>query len=353
MKKTMTWLFILTKRTLKSPLLLILLFIMPILAIVVNKLPGFDTELAYCAGIYLEGEDKLAVDLRDALTDADGIFKFVEYTDLDQMYEDVRSEKINCGYILPSNFSHRTSISDIRECITVIKPPNSNIQPAVNEFVYAALIKLQNAYLLPNFVESTGLFEELTTEQIDSLLAYYNTYADSDRTFKVIFQSYGVAGITEQKGSTQAVTFPLRGILAIMVFLAGIFGAATFMMDREKGIFDTLSIKYRIICQVVYIFIPAFLFGVCALLTLGLSGTFTVPLIEIGAMLLLIFLVTLFGQGLIYATRNSKICIACIPGMLIGSLIFCPVFLHASSYVPAAKFIEKLFVPFYYLSIFS
>ena len=353
MKKTMTWLFILTKRTLKSPLLLILLFVMPILAVVVNNLPGFDTELAYCAGIYLEGDDKLSVDLKNDLIKGDDVFKFVEYTDLDQMYEDVRSEKINCGYVLPANFSHRTSISQCSECITVIKPPNSNIQPAVNEFVYAALIRLQNEYILPGFVKNTGLFEELTTEQVDSLLAYYNTYADSDRTFKAIFQSYGVAGITEQKGSTQSVTFPLRGILAIMVFLAGIFGAATFMMDREKGIFDTISIKYRILCQVVYILIPSFLFGACALLTLGLSGMFTLPMVEILAMLLLIVLVTLFGQVLIFATRNSKICIACIPGMLIGSLIFCPVFLHASSYVPAAKFIEKLFVPFYYLSIFS
>lgn len=353
MKKTMTWLWLLTKRTLKSPLLLILLLVMPILAFAVNKLPGFDSELAYCAGIYLEGQDKLAVDLKNSLVEADGIFKFVEYTDLDQMYDDVKTEKINCGYILPGNFSHRTSISACEDCITVIKPPNSNIQPAVNEFVYASLIKLQNRYILPGLVRSTGLFEELTTEQIDSLLAYYDTYTDSDRTFKVIFQSYGVAGLKEQKGSTQAVTFPLRGILAIMVFLAGIFGAATFLMDKEKGIFDTLSTKYRILCQIVYILIPAFLFGACALLTLGLAGAFTLPLIEIGSMLLLIVLVTLFGQLLMYLTRNSKICIACIPGMLIGSLIFCPVFLHASSYVPAAKFIEKLFVPFYYLSIFS
>ena len=352
MRKTLTWIWILSKRTLKSPILLILLLTIPIIALTVNKLPGFASELSYCAGIYLEGEDSLAKSLCASLVNADGIFKFVEYKDLDQMYEDVKTEKINCGYILPANLTHRTGLANCEGSITVVKPPNTNIQPAINEFVYAALLKLQNLQILPKFMQDTGYFDELSTEQIDELISYYKTNIDSGLTFKIIFQTYGVTGLTEENGATKAVTFPLRGILSVMVFLAGIMGAALYLMDGEKGIFDTLDKKLFILCRVVYTLIPTLLFGLSAIITLLLSGSFTIVWIEILSMLLLIVLVTLFGQLLITLTRNSKICIACIPALLVACLIFCPVFLNASSYVPAAKVIEKLFVPYYYLSMF-
>ena len=105
-------------------------------------------------------------------------------------------------------------------------------------------------------------------------------------------------------------------------------------------------------CQFLYVAIPAVLFGISALLTLALSGSFTNFGIEVLSMLMLIGLTIIFGQLMIVITRNSKICIAAIPGIIVGCLIFCPVFITASNYLPAAKVVEKLFVPYYYLNIF-
>lgn len=352
MKKFMTWTLILTKRTLKSPLLIILLFTMPLLAFAVTKMPEFNNEIRYEGGLYIDGEDSLAIDIADALVNENGAFKFVIYEDLDDMYTDVQTGKITCAYIFPSDLSERSSLRDCKECITVIKQPETTIHIALNELVYAKLIREQNFDILPSFINSLNVFDETDTKAIDKLLEYYEMYTDSDMTMHLLFKTYGAGGINDSDTAPKAVTFPIRGILAIMVFLSGMFGCVTYMVDREKEIFATISNAYKILCRFLYVFIPAMLFGISAIFTLLLSGNFTIVSIEIPAMLMLVAMTVLFGELLITVTRNSKICIATIPGIIIGCLVFCPIFITVSNYIPAAKVIEKLFVPFYYLNIF-
>ena len=352
MKKFKTWTIILTKRTLKSPLLIILLFTMPLLTFVVTKLPSFNNELCYKGGLYLMGEDELAEGIKNELIKDNSIFEFVEYTDLDEMYHDVHTGKLTCGYIFPDDLSERSSMKECKGSITVIKKPEATLQLALNEMVYSKIIKLQNYDILPSFVKSLDVFEETDTEAIAKLMEYYEDYADSDMTMHLLFKTYGASGLIENVNPQKALTFPIRGILGIMVFLAGLFGCVTYMSDREKGIFATISNGYKALCQILYVAIPAVLFGASALLTLALSGSFTNLGIEFLSMLMLVGLTIAFGQFLIIVTRNSKICIATIPGIIVGCLIFCPVFITASNYLPAAKVVEKLFVPYYYLNIF-
>lgn len=352
MKKFGTWTLILIKRTLKSPLLIILLFTMPLLAFIVTKIPSFNNELSYRGGLYLDGNDALAQEIRDRLVNDNGVFEFVEYDDLDKMYRDVHTGKITCGYIFPDDLSERSSMKECKGCITVIKQPEATLQIALNEMVYAKLIRQQNYDILTSFVTSMDVFSETDTEVVDRLLEYYEEYADSDMTMHLLFKTYGASGLVENDSSQSAVTFPIRGILAIMVFLAGMFGCVTYMADREKEIFATISNGYKLLCRFLYVFIPAFLFGISAIITLVVSGNFTLVATEILGMLMLIALTVLFGELLITVTRNSKICIATIPGIIVGCLIFCPIFITASNYLPAAKFVEKLFVPYYYLNIF-
>ena len=144
MKKFRTWTLILTKRTLKSPLLIILLFTMPLLAFIVTKIPSFNNDLSYRGGLYVMGEDELAKDIVNQLINDNSIFEFVEYSDLDEMYDDVNTGKLTCGYIFPEDLSERSSMKECKGCITVIKKPEETLQLALNEMVYSKLIKLQN-----------------------------------------------------------------------------------------------------------------------------------------------------------------------------------------------------------------
>ena len=352
MKKLFTWCFILIKRTVKNPLLIILMLIMPILALIADKIPSFHNDVSYEAGIYFDGTDELSTALMESLLGTKGIFSFTEYTDIEEMTQDIKTKKLSCGYILPDDLSKRVDIKDNYGCITVIMPPSVGLQPAINEYMYAELIRLQNYNILTDYVTDQKWFSVTDTDAMDELIEYYEYYADSDKTFHINFETYGEGGLQPKEDATGTIAFPIRGILSIMVFLAGIFGSVTFLSDREKGIFETISIKYRILCQILYVLIPTLLFAVSALLTITFSGIWAGIWRELLGMLVLILLTLLFSQLLIVVTRKSNTCIACIPGLLIGCLIFCPVFIQVSNYVPAAEFIEKLFVPYYYLKLF-
>ena len=88
------------------------------------------------------------------------------------------------------------------------------------------------------------------------------------------------------------------------------------------------------------------------LISLVISGNSSGIWIELAAMLMLIALSSIFAAVFSLIVRHSRIFTVCIPMLLLGSLIFCPVFINAGSYIPAARFAEKLFVPYYYLELF-
>lgn len=352
MKKLFTWCFLLGKRTVKNPLLIVLMLIMPVLAFIADNIPSFNNDVSYEAGIYFDGTDELSTELMESLLGTKGIFSFTEYTDIEKMTEDIKSKKLSCGYILPDDLSKRIDVKDNYGSIIVIMPPHLGLQPAINEYMYAELIRLQNYNILTNYVIDKKWFSVTDTDAMDELIDYYEYYSDSDKTFHINFETYGESGFQPKEDATSTISFPIRGILSIMIFLAGIFGSVTFLGDREKGIFETISIKYRILCQIVYVLIPTLLFAVSALLTICFSGIWTGVARELIGILILVLLTLVFSQLLIVITKKSSVCIACIPGLLIGCLIFCPVFIQVSNYVPVAEFIEKLFVPYYYLKLF-
>lgn len=352
MKKLFTWCFLLGKRTIKNPLLIILMLVMPLLALAANNIPSFHNDVSYEAGIYFDGTDELSTALMESVLGTKGIFTFTEYTDIEEMTNDVKSKKICCGYILPDDLSERVELKEIYGCIQVIMQPSESLQPAINEYMYAELIRLQNYNILTEYVTDKEWFAVTDTDSMEELIEYYEYYANSDKTFHINFETYGDAGLQTKEDPVSTIAFPIRGILSIMVFLSGIFGCVTFLSDKEKGIFETITIKYRILCQILYVLIPTLLFAISALLTIVFSGIWMGALRELIGMLILILLTLAFSQLLIVITRKSAVCIACIPGLLIGCLIFCPVFVQVSYYVPAAEFIEKLFMPYYYLILF-
>lgn len=190
------------------------------------------------------------------------------------------------------------------------------------------------------------------TEYTDRLMDYYSRYLDSDVTFHLLYKTYGINGIQESNDSIGKITFPVRGILAILVFLSALYGAVTYMKDVEYGSFAAVTGSRKILCRFIYPLISSILFGVMTLISLVISGNSSGIWIELPAMLMLIALSSIFAAVFSLIVRHSRIFTVCIPMLLLGSLIFCPVFINAGSYIPAARFAEKLFVPYYYLELF-
>ncbi|MCM1308023.1 MAG: hypothetical protein NC223_05430 [Butyrivibrio sp.] len=349
MRKFFTWLALLSKRQLKSPLFIAILVLIPAAAAVASSIPALNDGSSITAGVYADGGEASA-ELAENLVKYEGSFDFVKYDDLDAMYRDVKNSKLNCGYVFPKDLSERAGTPS--DGILVLHCPSNTIQASVNEVVYAELLRIQGRGIITEHVRALGLFAESDTDYTDELLRLYDRYLNGNATFKLAYHTYGAGGLTKKDITESSVSFPVRGILSVMVFLAALFGGVTWLRDGEKGIFATLTGSYGSLCKILYILIPTVFFGAASLLTLSLLGLY-VSSAELTAMLALVLLSCLFSLLMTAITRQSRTFSACIPVILLGCLIFCNIFINASSYVPAARFVEKLFVPYYYLSFFS
>lgn len=352
MRKFFTWLFILAKRQLKNPFLLIMLALIPAICLTSEFMNSSQSDSSYTAGMYVDGDDEISKELAGNLLKRESTFEFVIYNDPDKMIRDVKNSTLICGYIFPDDLKDKTTDKDCTDSIIVYSPTSSSVQGAINEVVYSELIRIQGRYIITDYVDSKEVFNDSDVDYSEELLESYNNYLNSDVTFHIAFSKYGIDGIKEIEDTNIHVAFPIRGILAILVYLAGMFGSVMWMRDNEKGIFATLTVGYQRLCRILYAFIPVILFGIMMLVSLAASGQLMSIANELGAMLVLIVLSAAFAVLMTYITRTSHTYAACIPILLLCALLFCPVFFNAGNYVPAARFVEKLFVPYYYLELF-
>ncbi len=353
MKKLATWIYILTKRQLKNPLLLVLLLIVPLAAWGISFIPDMKNTLTYSVGLYSEGDDELADKLIASLENHNNSdIEFFKYDSLDKAYKDVKNKTLTCTYVFPSDLTQKLSGSDYKHSIKVVRQPGNDIQTSINEIVYSDLIRLEGYNIISDYLVSEGLLDLSDEASVKELFDYYDYYTASSETFHIDFETYGKSGLSTAVETGTSISFPLRGILSVLVFLSGLFGSVIWLKDNEKGIFATLSLNYKILCRILYIVIPTMLFALSMLVTIAVSNNFVSVKREIPAMLLLILLITVFCILLVLIVKNSKNFTACIPVILLGCLIFCPVFINAANYIPAVRYINKIFVPYYYLCMF-
>lgn len=105
---------------------------------------------------------------------------------------------------------------------------------------------------------------------------------------------------------------------------------------------------YRVAGKPLYAFISCVLFAVSAMLTLAVAGQLK-GAADILHMVVYVIAVTLFAWLVAIPVRRANAMISIIPVLLIACLILCPVFINITAYVPFAKYIRALLLPWYML----
>ena len=142
--------------------------------------------------------------------------------------------------------------------------------------------------------------------------------------------------------------FPLRALLIILVYIGGLFGIVEYYLDKNSGTFITLPRMYRVAGKPLYAFISCVLFALSAMLTLAVAGQLK-GAADILHMVVYVIAVTLFAWLVAIPVRRANAMISIIPVLLIACLILCPVFINITAYVPFAKYIRALLLPWYML----
>ncbi|MGN0160639.1 MAG: hypothetical protein ACI4AQ_04555 [Lachnospiraceae bacterium] len=354
MKKSALLFMLLSKRQFKNVFFCILLVAIPVITYCCGRIEGFHEGPVNAIAIYNEDEGEIAGRIINDLSATQDDYRFVIYDSLSLMEADVLGDKVLCGYAFLPNFTERLFAGDTNKIITVICKENSLMAESVNEIVFSHFYK---EYCEHAILKYTASNEKFTAHGDVSgpLTEKYRDYVDGDAIFKIEFEE--LSGEESLDGATQIqeenITFPLRGILSILMLLGMFLGVISYNSDREKGMFKTLRGGFGVQSRILYVLVPVFYIALMTLFSLYAGGVHEGLLKEIGALICYIILLTAVGAMMGLIIPDNRIIMGCMPVVLLASILICPVFVDLENYFDAVLWIRKFFLPHYYLKFFG
>ncbi len=378
MTRWIAWLVLSGKRYLKRPAFLLLLLVLPVAAAFFRReeekeQPGIRS------AVYGEEEDpdgfskQLAEKLAGYGGESGSLFSFYLAGDEEELKRDVASGKAECGYVIHEGLEEKLKGKKFKGAISLYESPSTVAGLLSTETVFSLMIEAYDKELFLDYLEN-GLFGDgkdggggerlgdgslaADGKELPAAGEWYDLFLENGSTFRVVCDEYG-----ERDGSPWADTasegdvqkghmgsvFPVRGFMAVFIFITGLYGAVTLGKDERQGLFLMLPGAQKGLCRLASLLAPVLLASASGMAALWVCGELGGWGKEAALLLLYALAVALFSLGLKKVTVSEEGLCCLIPFFLLGSLIFCPVFLDVGRFVKEAGAIGKLFLPYYYL----
>ena len=351
MKKILFWFFLSCKINFKKPAYLLFLIGLPLIMLQINELASSQNEDLILVGIYSENPDSLTRELISELLLIDGAVKFHLYDSKEDLLIGVKNGSIECGYEFPNNLRERIEKMSYKKSIHLITSPSTILSPITNEVVFGVISSLYGSDIASLYVKNSGFFHDKEKAAVQFVKDRYDFYNSGGGAFQLSYEYLdSSSNITPPLKSTSVM--PVRGLLAVLIFIAALFSCVTWFEERETGSLSALpNYLYR---SSKYLTLLATLLplSVSLLITLKLTATWEGVAKEFASLTLYLVLIMFFCGILTAIINNSLVLASLIPFYSIASLIFCPVFIDLSTIIPMLSTLEKLFPPFYYLNMF-
>ena len=356
----LTWLFLLGKRLLKQPAFLVLLLAIPLLAYGGKRIEQEENGtvlVAVCIedGTWQERLTDLLMTENEVVKESEEdekrqntteILQIVLYETPQQVEHTVLWGKADCGFVIPAQIEEAVLTGNWNGVVDCYETQASSFGAIAREKIAGALFQLYAEEKYTDYIEET-----VGKDAVDFAQAAYETHRLDGSTFSFRYERTGKvenekagAGETEITGETgtgngRGTVFPLRGILATLIFLSALCGMLEYEKDKKEKRFVRLVPGY--VNFVADVWIPTVFTSGMAVLCLGIG--------EIGRLLVFQFILILYCSIIRMVLRRREMVAVAIPILITGSLVCSPVFIRLASYVPLFAILEKLFPTTYYL----
>ncbi len=318
----------------------------------------------------------------------DGLFRFYLCDDEEQVKADVASRKAECGYVFPTGLREKLNEKSYKRSIRVYSAPSTVAAGLSSEVVFAELISHYDRELFQDYLASGEIFAGVSEageisgagsaseakdrsdpayfeELLETGGARYDAWMKDGGTFHFVYgqgaaqsglpggQKEAQSGQTDGQEKKDAVRlFPVRGIVAVYVFVIALYGAAIMLKDEKRGLYLPLPSNGRFPCQIVSVLAPAALAAMSGYAALASGAALAGPVRE--GVLIAAYTVasSAFSWLLARLCKKEAVIVSLIPFFLVGSLIFCPVMIDIGRYIPALASVGKYFLPWHYLKFF-
>lgn len=338
------WFLLSCKRHLKKPAFLAVLFLIPFLLYVVSAF-GKDQTSGIAVAVY--AQEELGDRVAEALTELPGAFSFYPCSSEEELKRDVETGKAECGYVFPEDLREKLDDGSYMRSILIYSSPSTVLDSMSQEVVFSVLMEVYGPELLLEY-------DEKNLKSEGKIAQLYQKYKTNGSTFSF---RYETADQAEMEENRMTMTFPVRGIGAVFLFVLGLFSASAVAEDEKKGLFYCIPYGKKWWYLFLGTAAPVLMGGAVVLLSLFLSGSAEKGAAgvskEILVMAVYLVGVAAFSCILKKITGKREVLVGLIPVFLIGSLILCPVFLDAGKWIPSLRLFGHAFLPYYYLAAFQ
>lgn len=341
-RKCLMWFCMLTKRLFHQWSFLLILCMIPLVIPVANIAMNEDSG-AFRVAILSEDNGEKAKNIIRSLKRRDSVIEFCEVSSREEALRAVVSQKTDAAWIINDNFERNlfqhVNGESSGAVFDIIEREETIITKISREIMFGAIYGDLSYAIYKDF-------------SVDVIVPGKDISEDEFRTYFTTQQAFGDVIVPKKLNTNKKVesdvnflTAPLRGILSLIVLLCAVAAAIYHLGDRERGKYDWLSHKERIVPAFASCLSAACVSAVAVFIALQLSDISTGFFNEIVPMLLYIAMVTGFALVLCAVFRSPGKLGAIVPGLMIASLALSPIFFD----ITALKPISMLLPTYYYL----
>ena len=335
------YLFFNIKRCLKRPALITLLLLFPVFAWMYLSL-GADREQTLCISVYAEPDDPFCVKLAQKLTQRDGVVTFVCSDSEEDLYHAVITGEAECGYVFHTGLLDALNEGKKQDLVDVVISGETTLKDVTDEIVYAELFEEYSLAILTDYLLEDGVLDNPSLSEIEAL---YRENMTNGSTFAFDY----TGAYSSYHGIRSGLSIQvLKGLCSILLLLSGFLGVLNYCGNAESQVYCSVTKTGRKFLLFAEIFPPVLLTTLAAVLSLSFTGAMSGPdaLFHLLGYALLVILFCL----LLYAVlRKKTVILFLLPFYLLGCLIFTPVFVDISTFIPALRPVCLFFLPYYYL----
>ena len=312
-------------------------------------------------GLYCDNPDTMTETVFKQLeTLDDGLYRFYRSSSLDYLQEDISLRKSECGYEFPGDLEAQMQ-SGAEGCITVYTSPSTVLTAVVNEAIYNAIFQEYAKTMLTDYIashdvvtlDSSDAADELASDELKQLVDEHYAYEkENTPVFHVVYEE-----IPEDFYDDQALfQIPVRGLAVLFVMLTALAGGSQYRHDAKKGRFLLRRPDEKLFVPFLYSFLPALFLSVAALLSLVISTTAPLNAFLIAeAALLIVFaaLCSLICTAFTKFIRSSIAYDALIPVVLLFCLLYSPVLMDLSDFIPGYSVLSWLAPTKWYFALYN
>ena len=274
------------------------------------------------------------------MKERDALLQYVDCETEEEAKELLCNYEVDAVWVFPENLqknlqkvAHNKMIEPV---VKVIEREDTILLIMSREILCKSLYPFYAYVSYKDFVINDIGLAEVSEEEFQK--EYNRTLVEGN-----LFQMEYLDGQIEEESNY--LLAPIRGILALWLVLCGFAASMYFMQDEKEGVFSRIPVKKKLGLSFVLQAVLLTDAVVVLLIACKMADVFTVLHRELLSAILFVGCIMVFCNLLRLLCQTLERLGSCIPIMLMGMLVLCPVFLDVKKF----RVIQYLLPPYYYL----